>query len=227
MLLYAIILFILTPGLILVASQTAGKYPRLTRKLLHSSLFILAAVIYSLYGVQYLTLYGLFLFPFTAPLTNQKSKLGKAVLRGDGQREMFVGLGLTVSASFINATLFPQYFIYGALIAAIGDTCGDIVGYKIGKLKYHVPLTDLTLKALKLYVPRIYNAVKPSEKQHSRSIEGSIALMISSTITLSAFIPLEQAVVCGVAAAFFEAISPRNTDNFILQLSPSIILPFF
>jgi len=227
MLLYLILLFIATPTLFLIANEVAKKCPKITRKLLHSGLFLIGAVIYVYYGVQLVTLYGLYLFPFSPFLTSDKTSIGKAILRGERQRETFIGLGLTVSASFINATLFPQYFLYGVLIAAIGDTCGDLVGSTVGKIKYNVPLTDLAIKFLQIHAPKIYKIINPTEKKHSRSVEGSVALMISSALTLLPLVPPEEAITCAFAAALLEAISPRNTDNFILQITPSIVMPFF
>lgn len=189
-----------------------------TRKVFHFGIFTGAALVHAQAGLPGTNAYAIAVVVLVV----------WAVSRGDGfplyealaresdapRRTLFIIVPLVTTAvgGLASALLAGPFAAVGYLVAGWGDAVGEPAGARWGKHRYRVP----SLAG----VPAV------------RSWEGSLAVFVASwlaaatvLLTLSAGWP--QAALAGgviaLVATFVEAVSPHGTDNFTVQLVPSLL----
>ncbi len=193
-----------------------------TRKIFHFIIFSLAGILQYLYGLQAVSLLGAFVFLMVvlAVLAGDSVWFYQALARPSDapHQKKFIVLPLLATAigGVLSNIFFPQTAFIGYFVGGWGDAVGEPVGTKWGVHKYTVP----TLFGVKA----------------TRSIEGSAAVFLVSTIISAYFIlqitpiqflpALGIALLCGLAAALVESISSHGLDNLTIQLTAAGLLNY-
>ena len=98
---------------------------------------------------------------------------------------------------FLSYLFFQKEAVYGIITLAVGDAFSGIVGYYLGKRK----------------LP--YNPKK--------TLEGSFAFFISSSIALSLVLKPTEALLISFISAIVESLPLKLDDNFTIPLISSLI----
>lgn len=194
-----------------------------TRKVFHFLIFISAAVVQSILGLQVLCVFGLAVsaMVFLAVLLGNGNMLYEALAREKDTPHRTHYIVVPYFATLIGGTLVNTYFgsvaIAGYLITGFADAIAEPIGTRFGRHSYRVP----SLKSV----------------TSIRSIEGSSAVFLACFPALVlAFIltpelqfhtgQLPFIAVLALACTLVEAASPHGWDNALLQLVPSAILAY-
>ncbi|MDB5227026.1 MAG: hypothetical protein JWN78_1219 [Bacteroidota bacterium] len=122
-------------------------------------------------------------------------------------------------ATFIGGVLanllFGHYAIFGYAVTGIADAIAEPVGIKWGR--------------------HVYKAVSFDKKISVKSVEGSLAIMISSIISISMIVyssgvfvtAFPMIILIAFVCTIVEAFSPSGTDNALLQLTASFLCSEF
>jgi len=194
-----------------------------TKKTFHFVIFSLAGILQYHYGLQAVSLLGgiVFIMVVIAVIVGKRWWFFKALARDtDAPHEKkFIILPLlsTAAGGIISNIFFPGTAYIGYFVGGWGDAIGEPVGTKWGKHKYTVP----TLFGVRA----------------TRSIEGSTAVMLLSTIIATICLTqitgfgiltcLLYGFICGLAAAVVEAISSHGLDNLTIQVCAAGVLNYF
>jgi phytol kinase len=194
-----------------------------TRKTFHFIIFSAAGVIQYYYGLHAVSLLGAIVavVVIIAVIAGERFSLYRALAREtDSPHEkkfILFPLMATAVGGIVSNIFFPLTAYIGYFVGGWGDAVGEPVGTKWGAHRYTVP-TMFGVKA-------------------TRSIEGSVAVMLVSTfisficlINIPSFhigSALIASLVCGVVAASVEAVSSHGLDNFTIQLCASGVLSLF
>jgi phytol kinase len=184
-----------------------------TRKIFHFIIFTAAGVIGIFSGVQGVIVFGCVAGVFIMIIINYG--IGNLFYEGLAREQdsphrsfyLIVPFVATAAGGLLNNLVIGQFAIIGYLVAGWGDAAGEPVGVRFGKHKYRVP----TVVKVDCY----------------RSIEGSLAIFIVSTIAIAVVMtlilktPVFTAIgigfVAGLLTSIVEAVSPHGIDNFTTQ----------
>jgi phytol kinase len=194
-----------------------------TRKTFHFVIFSLAGVLQYYYGLHAVSLLGgiVFIMVVIAVLSGKRLWFFKGLARETDapyeKRFIILPLLATATGGILSNIFFPHTAYIGYFVGGWGDAIGEPVGTKWGKHRYTVP----TLFGVRA----------------TRSIEGSAAVMLLSTVIATGCIfqitalgfatCLLYGVICGVAAALVEAASSHGLDNLTIQFCASGVLHYF
>lgn len=215
-----IILFLVFAGVIVGLSvffkERFGFTPTLTRKIFHILTFTAAAYILQFLGKTSLFIFGtiMVLVILPAVFRGRTSRFYQALVRkttpDNGHVSILLPLAATALGGTFSLLLFGQLAIIGLLISGWADGMAEIVGSKWGKIRY--------------------NFLKKGESAASRSLEGSLAFLITAFIAIMvAFrllqMPLTENILLALpivlCSTLIEALSPGGTDNFTVQVGAS------
>jgi len=191
-----------------------------TRKVFHFLIFGTVAALQWRLGTPAVCLFGgaCSVVVFLAVWLGSGNMLYEALAREKDRphRSFFVLLPYftTLAGGLASNILFGPFAIVGYLATGLGDAVGEPVGTMMGRHPYKVP----SLRG----VPA------------TRSVEGSIAVFISSAVSirLAAAISPQMAfssfswarvAIMAAACAIAEAVSPHGWDNATLQIIPSAL----
>jgi phytol kinase len=222
-LLLPILLVSLFAALISAWMKRKGIRTPYTRKTFHFVIFSFAGVLQYHYGLHAVSLLGgiVFIMVVIAVIMGWKWWFFRALAREtDAPHEKkFIILPLlaTATGGIVSNIFFPGTAYIGYFVGGWGDAIGEPVGTRWGKHKYTVP----TLFGVRA----------------TRSIEGSTAVMLLSTIIATVCLTqittfglstcLLYGAICGLAAALVEAISSHGLDNLTMQVCASGVLHYF
>lgn len=120
----------------------------------------------------------------------------------------------TLIGGVLSNIFFPQYVVFGYLVAGLGDAIAEPVGTRFGKHQYRVPAI--------------------SGVRAVRSLEGSSAVLIVSVAALIlclALFPqyalslrsLLTVIFIAILSTLVEAVSPHGWDNATMQIVPAML----
>ncbi len=116
--------------------------------------------------------------------------LSRLVIRRHERRAIAMGPLTLALGVFVALWCLPPRMAFACiLIAAVGDSVAAVVGSRWGRV--HWP----------------YNPLK--------TIEGSVAFLISAAVCASVYLPLDSAVQVAVIATFVESLPAQDWDNFL------------
>jgi len=188
------------------------------RKIVHVGVFTGAVPAHLLLGFWGVVTYGgVFFLVLLAALARETGSTTFGVLtrRSDGPhapRYVAAPLLSTALGGLVGATLVGTFSIVGFLVCGWGDAMGDVVGSRWGRRTFSPPLAR--------------------RGGPDRSLEGSAAVFLFGSagawfaLVLLGFSPSEvmgTALACGVAGALAEGLSSPGTDNFWVQVLPSLL----
>jgi phytol kinase len=204
--------------------KTKGLQTGYTRKIFHFMIFMTVALIHIVWGLPIVCLFGgmTSLVLFYAVLRGTDHILYEAMAREEDEphRTLFIVVPYfaTLIGGVTSNLLFEEVAVIGYLVTGFGDAIGELVGTRFGKHRYEIPAVG---------------GVKPT-----RSYEGSAAVLMSCIVAIFVGIllcpklgltpkSLVLVPVFAILCAIVEAISPRGTDNAILQILPSFLATHF
>jgi phytol kinase len=192
-----------------------------TRKVFHFLIFTMACFVQAWGGIEGTIVFG----------TVVCCSVMYAILRGNGyafyeamarptdepHRSLYIFIPMVTTAigGVIANIFFQPVALVGYLVGGWGDAVGEPIGAKWGKHRYKVPSM--------MGVPA------------SRSIEGSVAVMIAAFLAALAGLALmgapmdlafKAAAAAAVAACLIEAISTHGLDNLTVQIVASAVIFF-
>ena len=191
-----------------------------TRKVFHFLIFTSVVIIQIIWGTSIVCLFGgmCTLVIFYAIVQGDGHLLYEAMARevDAPYRTHFIVVPYlaTLIGGLASNILFGQAAVVGYLVTGFGDAIGEPVGTRFGNHTYRVP--SLTgVKAI-------------------RSIEGSIAVLISCIIAIMLALALSPKpeltgwsplaiLVLGLICVAIEAISPHGWDNTPMQVIPTFL----
>jgi phytol kinase len=214
--LICIFTFLYISGILKIRFQIKTNY---TRKLFHILVFTIAGLIGYFYDHTAVMFYG----GLTGLIIIYVIILGEGHIFYEGiaregdnpHRSFYIGVPFICTAlgGLFNSFAFGQLAIIGYFVAGWGDAIGEPVGVRFGKHKYSV----LSLQSV----------------QCQRSLEGSAAIMIMSSLAVMTglyliggfgwFTIIITALIVGSITTIVEAISPHGLDNFSTQVSAVVI----
>lgn len=184
-----------------------------TRKIFHFIIFTVAGIIGIYSGLKGVIVFGSIAGIFIMGTINLG--IGNIFYEGLAREQdtphrsfyLIVPFVATACAGLTNNLLFGQFALIGYLVAGWGDAVGEPIGVRFGRHKYKVP----TVVKVDCY----------------RSLEGSFAIFIVSTIAIAIIlinimkttilIGLAIGIISGLITCIVEAISPHGIDNFTTQ----------
>lgn len=208
----------------LIAAQLKRKEMRTpyTRKIFHFFIFSTAGILQYRFGVRAVSLLGavVFLVVVIAVITGNRWWFYRALARETDapHQKKFIILPLlaTTLGGLLSNIFFPATAYIGYFVGGWGDAIGEPVGTRWGKHRYTVP----TLFGVRA----------------TRSIEGSVAVMLVSTmIAFICLLPITHvawftcaawALVCGIVAASVESVSSHGLDNLTIQVCAAGVLHY-
>lgn len=188
-----------------------------TRKMFHLLVFGGAALLRAIGPVSGVVVYGVWgvLLISVTIARGPGSPLFEAVARpedGDYRRlNVFLSLISTGLGGIAAHLLVGRFALVSFLVAGFGDALGELVGIRWGK--HPLPCSGNLLG--------------------KRSVEGSLAVLggsflaaLGGLLLLGIGLPVAatQAVTIAAVVALVEALSPRGTDNFTVQLAAALVL---
>lgn len=183
-----------------------GLKTNYSRKVFHFIVFSAATLIAWFWGLPGTIIFGISsgIFLITSLLQGDGSMLYEGIAREQDrpQRSLyliapFVG---TAIGGMLGNLFFGASAIVGYLVVGWGDAVGEPFGVMFGRHKYRVfTLTGINCQ---------------------RSLEGSMAVFIASTLAASLLLmnPLHGAII-GLVATLVEAQSPHGLDNLTVQIA--------
>jgi phytol kinase len=203
-----------------VAQQVVGKTGAswgLGPKLLHVGIFSGAVPAQLWLGFWGVCLYGtvivacVFLGQLRGESVLVSSVLGREGAESRKVNRLLVPVAATAAGGLSAALMVGSFAAVGYLVCGWGDGSGKVVGRLIGRRHYCSP----------------FSRASGSEK----TLEGSIAVLVGgflggwAALGLLEFPPLPAAgagLAAGLAGALAEGLSGRRTENFWVQLIPSL-----
>ena len=193
-----------------------------TRKLIHFSVFSLAALLKGTMGTSAVNLAGLLAAVYIAfCLWRGSGSLFFEAMARESDRprrslHILIPFLATAAGGITAISAFGNFAVFGFAICGLADAVAEPIGVRLGKRRY-----------------RTWNL--PGCGDSYRSIEGSLAVFVASFIAAAivqytALTPLQPvsfsdsllpAAAIAAVAALIEAISPHGTDNFTLQVGIS------
>ena len=191
-----------------------------TRKVFHFLIFASAAAVHVLWGTRGVCLFGAMTSAvvFYAVWRGAGHSLYEALAREkDAPHRSYFILApwFATLAGGLAANLFaPTASPVGYLVTGLGDALAEPVGTRFGRHEYTVP----ALVGVR----------------STRSLEGSAAVFLASTLAIAAGVLLSPALalgphglwmapLLGLVCALLEAVSPHGWDNAVLQIVPSLL----
>lgn len=195
-----------------------GSGPWLGRKTFHTAVFTGAVPAQLLLGFWGVVLYGtvIVLLVASAWRRGPRASLYRALSRGSEEGEdrgggILAPLGATAAGGLTSLLLVGPFATVGYLVCGWGDPVGEVVGRRWGRHPYRIhPLRSLT---------------------GSRTLEGSMGVFGAGFLggwAALALLGYPFLVSVGVGAfsalagAVSEALGGRGSDNFWVQLLPSL-----
>lgn len=194
-----------------------------TRKVFHFLIFSGAAVAHLRYGPIGVCAYGsgCSVIVFWAATRREGHIHFEALAREadgpDRRRNVFRSYFATLLGGLWNNTIFPAYAAVGYLVTGLADALAEPVGTRWGRHRYRI------------------TAFSGPDHPVYRSLEGSAAVLLCSLAVVWAYLattgPWQNpwwtvlvATVVALTVTVVEALSPRGTDNFTLQLATGAAL---
>lgn len=209
--LICILSFLFLSGILKIRYEIKTNY---TRKLFHILVFTLAGVFGFFYNHTAVMFYGGItgLIVIFTIIKGDGFVLYEGIAREQDipHRSFYIGIPFisTAFGGLFNSYLFGQFAIVGYFVAGWGDAVGEPIGIRFGKHKYNVP----SLRNVRC----------------QRSVEGSIAIAIMSSIAIfialffiggiELFVLIPLSIIIGSITAIIEALSPHGIDNFTTQV---------
>jgi phytol kinase len=221
-LLFPVLIIAIVAAILSGRMKQKGIRTPYTRKAFHFVIFSLAGILQYYYGLHAVSLLGgvVFIMVLITAMKGDKWWFYKALARETDapHQKKFIILPLiaTATGGILSNIFFPSTAFIGYFVGGWGDAVGEPVGTKWGKHRYTVP----TLFGVRT----------------TRSIEGSTAVMLVSTVIASVCLyqipafhlnigtSLFYGSVCGIAAACVEAASSHGLDNLTMQVAAAGIL---
>jgi phytol kinase len=192
-----------------------------TRKVFHFLIFSTVAILQWLAGTPAVCLFGgtCTVAVFYAVWKGRGHLLYEALARekDEPHRSFFILLPYftTLAGGLFSAMVFGPIAIAGYLVTGLGDAIGEPAGARFGKHHYRV---------------RSLSSVPAT-----RSLEGSAAVFIMSSVALTLAAALSPQIVPGDwgffkvlaiagASSLAEAISPHGWDNATMQVVPTAMV---
>lgn len=190
-----------------------------TRKLFHFLIFISAAIVNVFGGFWAVCVFGVMvsLVVGLALVRGQGDSLYEAIAREhDGpQRTYYIVIPYfaTLIGGLISNIFFGPLAVMGYLVGGLGDAAGEPAGVKWGRHRYRIP---------------------GGPKLATKTFEGSLAVLIASTLALLIGVALSHELHFGlqsiialpliaVLCTLVEAFSPRGWDNLPMQIVPTVL----
>lgn len=192
-----------------------------TRKIFHFLIFSFAGILHFKLGLIYVMIFGSIVSSLVviATIIGERNSFFRAMARHTDKpfEKMFILVPLisTAIGGLISNIFFGSFAIIGYFVAGWGDAIGEPVGAKWGRHKYNV----LSLGGIKV----------------TRSVEGSIAIFLTSFVVCAVILILMSysvgysiliALICSVLSSIVEAISSHGIDNLTMQISASATVCF-
>lgn len=200
--------------------RAGGLRTGYSRKVFHFSIFAVAAFLHWRYGTRPVCLFG----------AMTTLAIAYAIWRGEGNlfyeaiarekdaphRTLYVVVPYlaTLTGGLASTICFGPAALVGFLVTGVGDAIAEPIGTRFGRHTYRVP----SMRGVAC----------------TRSIEGSAAVLIASTLAAFAglhlaypetvhdpIVMLKFATAIGAASTVCEAISPHGWDNLTLQILPA------
>lgn len=200
--------------------RSKGLQTGYTRKIFHFLIFMTVVFIHMVWGLHIVCFFGgmVSIVIFYAVVHGPGHPLYEAMAREDDEPHRTFHVVIPYFATLIGGVtsniLFGELAVVGYLVTGFGDAIGEMVGTRYGTHLYRVP------------------SFRPVKAK--RSYEGSGAVFIACWVailfgifschqlTLSAKSVL-LAPLLALLCAGLEAISPRGSDNLVLQIIPSFL----
>jgi phytol kinase len=213
----------------LVLGALSGRLARggrplgsLSRKLFHIGIFTGAVPAQLWLGFWGVVLYGTVIGVLVAQasLRGERASLFRALARGEDEdhrhRQLLVPLAATVVGGTSSVLLVGPFAIVGYLVCGWGDGVGEVVGQRWGRTTYgSLPLGG---------------------RRSTRTVEGSLAVLVGGflggwaaldLLGHSVLASVGIGLLAGAVGAVAEGLSPEGTDNFLVQLLPSLVSWWF
>ena len=188
-----------------------------SRKIFHFTVFGSVALIHRIWGTSTVCLFGAMttLVIFYAILCGPGNILYEAMAREKDapHRTHYIVIPYfaTLLGGIITNIFFGPIAVIGYLVTGLGDAIGEPVGTKYGKHRYPTP----SLHSIR----------------SERTIEGSVAVLLASSIAITigiALLPeIEFSSYClltipllSIISTITEALSPHGWDNTTMQVVP-------
>jgi phytol kinase len=189
-----------------------------SRKVFHAAVFTGAVPAQLALGFWGVVVYGVVMAAFV--LLSVRAGAGSTLydtLARPGDREStrrFIVLPLVATAlgGLVGVLLVGDFAVVGYLVCGWGDAVGEPAGTRWGRHRYSVPFSAIP--------------------GHTRSLEGSAAVLVAGGVggslalgLLGIGLPLavEVGLACGAVGAVAEGVSGHGSDNFWVQLLPSLV----
>ncbi len=188
-----------------------------SRKVFHVLIFTGAAPAHIVAGFWGVVVYGsaIAALVLVSVARGEESALYRGLARRKavrgGRASVLVPLLATVLGGLTGVLMVGDFAIVGYLVAGWGDAAGEWTGRRWGRHTYASPLAG--------------------RRGERRSIEGSIGVAVVGGVGawvaleilgVRGFQAAEVAIVCAVGGSIAEGLSGEGTDNFWLQVVPSI-----
>lgn len=183
-----------------------------SRKLFHFLTFMSSALIYQHFGLPTLCVFGASVSIWIALAIYVKDELGWYGVLARPQdaphktKYIVFPYLATLVGGFSAHLISPLHAVAGFWVVGVADALAEPVGRRFGKHEVKWPL--------------------PWLKNSTRTLEGSLAVVLSSWIIYLCLIPFSSLVPwlllplsLGIAMGMVEACSPHGWDNFTLQIS--------
>ncbi len=192
--------------------------PPIPRKVFHAAVFAGAVPAQLLLGFWGVVTYGtgISLLLFSSYQLRPSLPFWRGLTRADKELPGPAGSILipflsTGFGGLSSILLLGEFAIVGYLVCGFGDAAGELVGRKWGKHRYRSPFSD--------------------PEAGPRSLEGSIGVFLFGALAaavalslLGSTLPelLVVALACGGVGSLAEGLSGPRTDNFWVQVIPSL-----
>jgi phytol kinase len=210
----------LSGALIGLAQLLLSKHktsPDISRKAFHVGVFSGAAPAYLFAGFWGAIAFGVGIASLIllAIRRGKGSRLYEVLARKDegpeANRFLLVPLVSTALGGLLGALFVGEFVVVGFLVCGWGDALAEIVGSRWGRIRFRPPFGRID--------------------GHTRSLEGSVSALLAGMS--GAWVALEAleygvteavlvGLLCGLAGAIAEAVSSHGTDNFFMQLAPTL-----
>lgn len=192
----------------------------LSRKTFHFLIFSLSAIIQFKLGLPFLCLFGagVSVTVFISLFKGAGNILFEAIARESDHpyRALLIVVPYlaTLVGGLTSNMLFGPFAIIGYMVCGVGDASGEVIGVRFGKHPYRIKFGRIFLSSAK-------------------TLEGSAAVLLFSWSgcvlagLLAGVVNIPELLLNSVLVALLsvvvEAVSPRGTDNFTMQLIPSYV----
>jgi len=200
-----------------VAARGSSGVPGMSRKVFHISIFSAAVPAHLLGGFWGVVTFGcvIALLVLVAFWHGPGLSLYDGLARASGEElergEILRPLAATAGGGLVGALLVGDLAVVGYLVCGWGDAMGELVGRRWGRHPYRPPMSR--------------------RQDGTRSLEGSLAVALTGWLGAAAALSLlgshpaealGAGLVCGVVGAVAEGVSAPGSDNFWVQVLPSL-----